>query len=209
MLKLININIDSIDAEVAKNEKCHTNMKAVQGFNTEQEKEGRWKCCINTDSISKSGNNSKKSMAKINLDKPTNYFIAGPTCGNEKRKSAESTQQIHKEFLDVFNDIWCFKGTFSLQLKTNSNPYKALPQHVTYALQKPFQEELLRLQHQDIITPLGVFGIADDILVAGYDIDGKDHDDTVLRVLQRCMEVNLKLNKKMSFQVTSIPFLVR
>ena len=24
-----------------------------------------------------------------------------------------------------------------------------------------------------------VFGIADDILVIGYDIDGKDHDDTL------------------------------
>ena len=24
-----------------------------------------------------------------------------------------------------------------------------------------------------------VFGIADDILVAGYDTDGKDHDDTI------------------------------
>ena len=41
-----------------------------------------------------------------------------------------------------------------------------------------------------------VFGIADDILVAGYDTDGKDHDDTVQTVLQRCREVNLKLNKE-------------
>ena len=24
-----------------------------------------------------------------------------------------------------------------------------------------------------------VFGIADDILVVGYDVDGKDHDDTL------------------------------
>ena len=26
---------------------------------------------------------------------------------------------------------------------------------------------------------LNVFGIADDILVARYDVDGKDHDDTL------------------------------
>ena len=38
LLKIININIHSIVAEVAKNEECHTNMKAVQGSNTEQEK---------------------------------------------------------------------------------------------------------------------------------------------------------------------------
>ena len=31
-----------------------------------------------------------------------------------------------------------------------------------------------------------VFGTVDDILVAGYDSDGKDHGKTVQRVLQRC-----------------------
>ena len=47
-----------------------------------------------------------------------------------------------------------------------------------------------------------VFSIADDILVAGYEADGKDHDKTVWRVLQRCRQVNLKLSEdKVSFQV--------
>ena len=39
-----------------------------------------------------------------------------------------------------------------------------------------------------------VFGIADDILVIGYDEDGADHDATVHKVLKQCREVNLKLN---------------
>ena len=52
-----------------------------------------------------------------------------------------------------------------------------------------------------------VFGIADDILVPGYDTDGKDHDDMVQLVLQRCREVNVKLNKEhFHFRCTSIPF---
>ena len=52
-----------------------------------------------------------------------------------------------------------------------------------------------------------VFGTVDDILVAGYDADGKDHDEMVHRVLQRCREVNLKLNKeKCHFRCTSVPF---
>ena len=52
-----------------------------------------------------------------------------------------------------------------------------------------------------------VFGIADDILVAGYEADGKDHDKTVGRVLQRCRPVSFKLNKdKCHFQCTSVPF---
>ena len=51
-------------------------------------------------------------------------------------------------------------------------------------------------------------GIADDILVAGYKADGKDHDKTVQRVLQRCRQGNLKLNKdKCYFRCKSVPFL--
>ena len=33
---------------------------------------------------------------------------------------------------------------------------------------------------------LNVFGIADDILVVGYKNDGRNHDETVQKVLQRC-----------------------
>ena len=40
-----------------------------------------------------------------------------------------------------------------------------------------------------------VFGIADDILVVGYEDDGRDHDESVQKVLQRCRKVNLKLIK--------------
>ena len=40
-----------------------------------------------------------------------------------------------------------------------------------------------------------VFGIIDYILALGYDRDDKDHHDTLQRVLQRCRQVNLKLNK--------------
>ena len=36
-----------------------------------------------------------------------------------------------------------------------------------------------------------VFSISDDILVEGYDFDGKVHDN----ILQICRKVNLKLNK--------------
>ena len=52
-----------------------------------------------------------------------------------------------------------------------------------------------------------MFGIADDIIVVGYDTDGKDHDETLWRVLKICRQVNLKLNKdKCHFRCTSVPF---
>ena len=54
---------------------------------------------------------------------------------------------------------------------------------------------------------LNVLGIVDDILVVGYDDSGRDHDEIVQKVLQRCREVNLKLNKdKCHFRCTSVPF---
>ena len=54
-----------------------------------------------------------------------------------------------------------------------------------------------------------IFGIADEILVVGYDDDGRDHDEMVQMVLQRCREVNLQLNKdKCCFRCTSILFFV-
>ena len=52
-----------------------------------------------------------------------------------------------------------------------------------------------------------VFGIADDILVIGYDRDGAVHDEAVYSVLEWCQDVNLKLNKdKWHFRCMSIPF---
>ena len=52
-----------------------------------------------------------------------------------------------------------------------------------------------------------VFGIADDILVKGYNKDGTDHDEAVYKVLKWCQDVNLKLNKaKCHFRCMSVPF---
>ena len=52
-----------------------------------------------------------------------------------------------------------------------------------------------------------VFGIADDILTSGFDEQGKDHNETLEKVLWVCRQVNLKFNKnKCLFRCTSIPF---
>ena len=51
-----------------------------------------------------------------------------------------------------------------------------------------------------------VFGIANDILVIGYNENAADNDAAVHKVLQGCNEVKLKLNKeKCHFRCTSIP----
>ena len=52
-----------------------------------------------------------------------------------------------------------------------------------------------------------IYGIADDIWVIGYEDNGTYHDTVVHKVVQRCEEVNVKLNKeKCHFRCTSIPF---
>ena len=84
-----------------------------------------------------------------------NYFLPGSNQDNNKRVSAKITQQLQRDFKDVFTGIGCFNGTFSLQIISDSKPYQAPPWWLAYALQKPFKEELERLQQQDTITPLG------------------------------------------------------
>ena len=98
----------------------------------------------------------QQSKDQKSENEPINYFFSSNNTDADKRKSSEMTQKIHNRFGDVFNGIGCFKGIFLLQLKPDSKPYQAPPRHVAYALQKPFKEELERLQKMDIITPLGV-----------------------------------------------------
>ena len=79
-----------------------------------------------------------------------------PQQNNDKRVSAEIAQQLQRDLKDVFTKICCFPETFSLQVKPDSNPYQLPLICVSYALQKPFKEELEQFQEQDIKTPLGM-----------------------------------------------------
>ena len=53
-----------------------------------------------------------------------------------------------------------------------------------------------------------VSSTANDVLITGFDEQGKDHDATLDRVVRVCRQTNLNLNKdKHLFRCTSIPFL--
>ena len=66
---------------------------------------------------------------------------------------------------------------------------------------------MFQCKTDEISNMLNVFGIMDDILIIGYHENGADQDTAVHKVLWRCKEVNLKLNKeKCHFMYTSIPF---
>ena len=38
--------------------------------------------------------------------------------------------------------LFCFKGTFSMQVKDGSKPYYVSPRCVAYAIQQPFKDAL-------------------------------------------------------------------
>ena len=103
----------------------------------------------------KNTNNVNQSASNTNTNTLTNYFLSAPSIEIDKRKSTELTQKINNVFDNVFNGIWCFEDTFSLQLKPDSRHYQVPPRCVAYALQKLFKDELDRLQTLDIITLLG------------------------------------------------------
>ena len=94
----------------------------------------------NKTGVIKEDANSQNGQNKSN--KSINYFYSSANTEADKRESNTMTQKIHNTFGNVFNNIGCFEGTFSLQLKPNSKAYQAPPRHVAYALQKLFKEEL-------------------------------------------------------------------
>ena len=53
-------------------------------------------------------------------------------------------------------ELDAFMAQFSLQLKLDSKLYEAPLRFMAYVLQKPFEEELKRVQKKDIIVPLRV-----------------------------------------------------
>ena len=52
----------------------------------------------------------------------TDHFVAGQHMETDRAASAK-TMEMHNECNDVFTGIGCFKGTFSLQVSDDANPY--------------------------------------------------------------------------------------
>ena len=78
----------------------------------------------------------------IDKDKESNtihYFLPGLNQVNAKRTSAEITQQLQRDFKDVFNGTGCFDGTFALpkpRQQTISGTHEMHGLHTTKAFQR-------------------------------------------------------------------------
>ena len=119
-LKILNINIDLIQAEIGS---CKRNR--------EQETHKVTEGCTNIDTI---GVSKQTANGQTQSNKSINYFYSSNNTEADKRESDMMTERIHKTYGDIFNGIGCFKCTFSLQLKPDSKPYQVPPRHVAYAL---------------------------------------------------------------------------
>ena len=149
ILNIIQINCNTIDiqeTDTANN--CSTNTAICHGSRHEQhytnmmqEADRAEKWYVNTDSISNFDNKEKPTVTDKECN-TINYFLPGPNQDNDKRVSAEITQQLQRDFKDVFTGIGCFDGAFSLQKIPDSKLDQAPLKHVAYALQKSFKEEL-------------------------------------------------------------------
>ena len=116
-LNIINKNINLVAIEhCGGKDNCCKNKATSRHANMMQETDRTEKCYTNTDSISKS-DNTDKPRVNNKLSNTIDYFLPRPNCDSGKRVSAEITQQLQRDFEDVFHGIGCFDGTFSLQLK--------------------------------------------------------------------------------------------
>ena len=128
MFSIININCNTIETHISDSvNNCSTNTaichnsRHVQHYTSMmQDADRAEKSYANTGSISEF-ENKDKPMVIDNESNTINYFLPGPNQDNDKRVSAEITQQLQRDFKDVLNGIGCFDGMFSLQLNQVAN----------------------------------------------------------------------------------------
>ena len=54
------------------------------------------------------------------------HFLPGPNQDADRKASAKVTDQLQKEYKDIFTGKGCFNGIFPLQVKPNSKQYQEL-----------------------------------------------------------------------------------
>ena len=104
-LNIINVNIDSIEAEGTQSENCNTNISDAKTSNTKQETHGANECYTNTEDGLKSTNDVNGSANNTNANTLTNYYLSSPNIEIDKRNSTELTQKIYSVFDNIFNGI--------------------------------------------------------------------------------------------------------
>ena len=69
-------------------------------------------------------------------------FFPGSNQDNDKRMSVEITQQLQRDFDNVFTGMGALMGHFHYWLNQIANYLRQLWEILAYSLQKPLKEEL-------------------------------------------------------------------
>ena len=88
-LNIINVNIDSIEAEGTQKENCNTNISDAQTSNVKQETHGAKENCLNTDEDLENINNANGLDSNTNTNTLTNNFLSSPNIEIDKRKKTK------------------------------------------------------------------------------------------------------------------------
>ena len=83
---MININVDSLEAEDTQRDNCNTNRDDAKISNAKQEIHGTGNYCTITDGIFKNTNNNRGSADNTNANTLTNYFLSCPNLRLKKEK---------------------------------------------------------------------------------------------------------------------------
>ena len=115
-LKLININIDSIQVEMAEYK-----------TNTEQEMHMVKEDCANTDADSKIKQGTNSQNGQNNTNKPISYFFLSSNVDADKRKGSDLMQKIHNTFGDVLMALGALKAHSLCSLNQTASCIKCHP----------------------------------------------------------------------------------
>ena len=88
-LNVINVNIDSIEAEGTQKENCNTNISDAKTSNIKQETHGAKKSCTNTDVDLKNTNSVNGLDSNTNTNTLTNYFLSSRNIEIDEMKSTK------------------------------------------------------------------------------------------------------------------------
>ena len=123
VLNIINVNIDSIEAEDTQRENCNTNISDAKTSNAKQETDGAKECSTNTDDSLKNTNNDNRSAGNTNTNTLRNYFLSSPNIEIDKR-SAKLTQKIYNGFDNVLMVLGALKAHFHYSSNMIASPIK-------------------------------------------------------------------------------------
>ena len=123
-LYIINVNIDSIEAESTQRQNCNTNISDAKTSNAKQEMHWEKECCTNTDNSVKNTNNDNGSASNTNTNTLTNYFLSSPNIEIDKRKSVELTQKYTMCLILFLMTMGALKAHFHYSSNLIASPFK-------------------------------------------------------------------------------------